>query len=132
MHVALDRTADFDQVRDFARDVAQVLVNREPERYTIEQRKNARGGRLYLDVMRNAYGQTAVPPYAVRALPKAPVATPLDWSELDDRRLRAERFTLRTTPARLETDGDPWRRTRHRGRSLTRAQRRLAPLLTEG
>jgi hypothetical protein len=30
----------------------------------------------YLDAMRNAYAQTAVPPYAVRARPGAPVAAP--------------------------------------------------------
>jgi DNA primase len=101
VHVQLDRTADFGQVRAFARGVAQVLVARDPERYTIEQRTKNRQGRLYLDVMRNGYGQTAVPPFAVRARPGAPVATPLDWSELDDRRIRGDRFTVRTVPRRL-------------------------------
>jgi bifunctional non-homologous end joining protein LigD len=130
VHVALDRTADFSRVRDFARGIAQVLVTRDPKRYTIEQRKNARQGRLYLDIMRNAYGQTAVPPYAVRARPGAPVAMPLDWNELDDRRIRGDTFTLRTIPCRLEQDGDPWQHGR-RGRSLTKPQRRLDELRAE-
>jgi bifunctional non-homologous end joining protein LigD len=131
VHVALDRTADFDQVREFANGVAQVLVVRDPKRYTTEQRKAKRQGRLYLDIMRNAYGQTAVPPYAVRARPGAPVATPLDWSELDDRRMRGDRFTVRTVPRRLEQDGDPWGRHAPRGRSLRRPQRRLNDLLAD-
>jgi bifunctional non-homologous end joining protein LigD len=130
VHVALDRTADFGQVRDFARGIAQVLVRRDPEHYTLEQRKKARQGRLYLDIMRNAYGQTAVPPYAVRARPGAPVAMPLDWSELDDRRIRGDTFALRTVPRRLEQDGDPWQDGR-RGRSLTKPQRRLDKLRLE-
>ncbi|NEC07692.1 hypothetical protein G3I26_20815 [Streptomyces sp. SID7909] len=37
------------------------------DRFTTEAREKARGGRLYLDVQRNAYAQTAVTPYAVRA-----------------------------------------------------------------
>lgn len=130
VHVALDRTADFGQARDFARGIAELLVSRDPKHYTIEQRKKARQGRLYLDIMRNAYGQTAVPAYAVRARPGAPVATPLDWSELDDRRLRGDTFTLRTMPRRLEQDGDPWRDGR-RGRSLTKPQRKLNKLRDE-
>ncbi|WP_328997864.1 non-homologous end-joining DNA ligase [Kribbella sp. NBC_00709] len=130
VHVSLDRTADFDQVREFANEVAQVLVVRDPKRYTTEQRKAKRQDRLYLDIMRNAYGQTAVPPYAVRARPGAPVATPLDWRELDDRRLRGDRFTIRTVPRRLDQDGDPWSAHTRRGRSLTKPRRRLNELLT--
>lgn len=131
VHVLLDRTADFDQVREFAKGVAQVLVARDPKHYTTEQRIAKREGRLYLDIMRNAYGQTAVPPYAVRARPGAPVATPLDWNELDDRRLRGDRFTTRTVPRRLDEDGDPWHAASRRGRSLTRPRRQLNELLTE-
>jgi bifunctional non-homologous end joining protein LigD len=76
--VPLDGRADFDTVRGFARDAAEELARRHPDRLTTEQRKDKRKGRLYLDAMRNAYAQTAVPPYAVRARPGATVATPLD------------------------------------------------------
>jgi bifunctional non-homologous end joining protein LigD len=58
---------------------------------TIEFYKRKRDGRLFVDVNRNAYAATAVPPYAVRPLPGAPVATPLEWDELSDRRLHAQR-----------------------------------------
>ncbi|HET6742011.1 MAG TPA: non-homologous end-joining DNA ligase [Kribbella sp.] len=129
VHVPLDRTADFDTVRTFARDVAGVLVLRYPKRYTIEQRKTARRGRLYLDIMRNAYGQTAVPPYAVRARPGAPIAAPLDWTELDDPGLRADHHTLRTVPQRLEDNDGPWPRLR--GRSRTQPRRRLNTISQE-
>jgi bifunctional non-homologous end joining protein LigD len=125
--VPLDRRADFDTVRGFARQVAAVLAARQPDLLTIEQRKQQRKGRLYLDVMRNAYAQTAVPPYAVRARPGATVATPLAWSEIEDRSLRPSAFTIRTVPARLE-DTDPWKDLRRRGRSLSRARRRLDAL----
>ena len=51
--------------------------------------------------MRNAYAQTAVPPYAVRPLPGAPVATPIAWEELSDSKLRADRWTVKNVLRRL-------------------------------
>jgi bifunctional non-homologous end joining protein LigD len=92
--VPLDRRADFDTVRGFARDAAEELARRHPDRLTTEQRKDKRKGRLYLDVMRNAYAQTAVPPYAVRARPGATVAAPLDGA-----RSRTARCALPGSPS---------------------------------
>src|SRR5919197_20700 len=62
LHVVtpLDRGAGFDEVRAFARGVADLLAARDPDRLTTEQRKDKRRGRLYLDTGRNAYAQTAV------------------------------------------------------------------------
>ena len=62
---------------EFARDAAQVLAERHPDELTTEFRKAKRGGRILVDVARNGYAQTAVPPYAVRPRPGAPVATPI-------------------------------------------------------
>jgi bifunctional non-homologous end joining protein LigD len=120
---------DFDAVRQFARDVADVVAADDPAHRTVEARKAKRGDRLYLDVMRNAYGQTAVAPYAVRARRGAPVATPLEWDELARRGLRADSFTIRDVPDRVAERGDPWSDISRRGRSLTRPAQRLAKLL---
>src|SRR5919197_3023345 len=106
--VALQRRRDFDAVRTFARDIARVAAARDPRRLTTEQRKDKRGGRILVDVMRNAYAHTAVAPYAVRAREHAPVAAPLDWDELSSSATRPDRWTLATVPDRLERDGDPW------------------------
>jgi bifunctional non-homologous end joining protein LigD len=128
--VALRRRAGFDEVRGFARDVARVAVARNPE-LTLEQRKAARRGRILVDVMRNAYGHTAVAPYSVRPRPDAPVATPLRWEELSQPATRPDRWTLRTVPGRLERDGDPWASIRSSGRTLGASQSRLQELLAE-
>ncbi|GAA0592490.1 non-homologous end-joining DNA ligase [Streptomyces crystallinus] len=117
--VALDRRTPFEDVRAFARDVVDVLAARQPDRFTTEARKKARHGRLYLDIGRNAYAQTAVAPYAVRARPGAPVAAPLAWSDLDDPDLTARRWTLSTIDGLLADD--PWRNP-PRPRSLRRAR----------
>lgn len=121
--VKLDRRADFDTVRAFARDTAVLLAAQHPNELTTEARKAKRGDRLYLDVARNGYSQTTVAPFAVRALPTAPVAAPLEWEQLADRKLHARTFTLKSPPT-----SDPWAATmlKGRGKSLGAAQKRLS------
>ena len=69
--------------------------------------KDARGDRVYADVMRDSYAQTVVAPYSVRARRGAPVATPLHWAEAEDASLTPARFTLRTLGERLSATPDP-------------------------
>jgi bifunctional non-homologous end joining protein LigD len=126
--VPLRRNHDFDEARAFARDVAGVLAERDPKNLTVEARKAKREGRILIDFMRNAYAQTAVPPYAVRPKPGAPVSTPLDWSELSDGRLTAQRYNVRNLFRRLDRDGDPWRGMSKDARPLAGAAKKLAEL----
>ncbi|MCQ3980713.1 MAG: ATP-dependent DNA ligase [Anaerolineae bacterium] len=116
--VPLDRSADFDEVRAFVRQLADELARREPERLTTETRKNQRQGRVFLDYLRNAYGQTGVAPYTLRAKPGAPVATPLDWAELADPQLHSQSYTMRNIFHRLGQKADPWQDIRNHARAL--------------
>jgi bifunctional non-homologous end joining protein LigD len=124
--VPLDRGADFETVRAFARGVAAVVAARDPDRFTTEQRKANRRGRVYLDVMRNGYGQTAIPPYAIRGLPGAPVATPVEWDELG--RVKPQSFTIRNLFRRMSRREDPWSNMARHARSLSGPRDRLAKL----
>ncbi|MET8457083.1 non-homologous end-joining DNA ligase [Streptomyces parvulus] len=128
LHVVVPLTArqDFDEVREFARDAADVLAAAHPDRLTTAARKKDRGDRLYLDIQRNAYAQTAVAPFTVRALPGAPVATPVSWDALDDPALHARRWTIATAveQARIR----PWADVMSRARALGPARRRLNAL----
>ncbi|MGH2719270.1 MAG: non-homologous end-joining DNA ligase, partial [Actinomycetota bacterium] len=116
--VPLDRRATYPVVRDFANTAASLLERRDPKRLTAEFRKEKREGRLFLDVTRNAYAQHIVGPFGVRPRPRAPAATPLHWSEVEDPSLRPERFTLRTVPDRVRSGDATWGPLR--GQSLTR------------
>jgi bifunctional non-homologous end joining protein LigD len=130
LHVVVPVRADtdFDTARQFARDVAEVVVADDAEHRTVEARKEKRGGRVYLDIMRNAYAQTAVAPYSVRPRDGAPVATPLEWDELNSRGLRPDRFTIRDLPKRLAGQRDPWANMSRHARSLAGPRDRLAKL----
>jgi bifunctional non-homologous end joining protein LigD len=122
----LDRSADFDSVRAFAREAAELLASRAPDRLTVAQRKSKRGDRVYIDTMRNAYGQTAVPPYAVRARPGAPVATPIERGELA--KVRPDAYTTRAVTRRLAQRADPWEQIDAHARSLEGPFQRLRTL----
>lgn len=121
--VPLRPALGFDEVRAFARRCAEVLVDQAPDLLTIEQRKAKRGDRVYVDIGRNAYGQTAVPAYAVRARPGAPVSTPITWEELS--RVRPAQFTIRSVRRRLSRRECPWADLRRRAQGLGKARKRL-------
>lgn len=127
--VPLEPEEGFDGVRAFARDVARILAGRHPERLTVETRKAKRGERVFVDYLRNGYAQTGVPPYAVRARPGAPVATPVDWDELSG--LAPRRYTLRNVFRRLSHKADPWAGIDRRRTTLGEARARLSRLLGE-
>ncbi|XVV38079.1 non-homologous end-joining DNA ligase [Streptomyces sp. CA-100214] len=128
LHVVVPLTGrqDVDEVREFARDAAEVLAAAHPDRLTTAARKKDRGDRLYLDIQRNAYAQTAVAPFTVRALPGAPVATPISWGELDDPALHARRWTIADAVEQARTR--PWAGIMNRARALGPARRRLNAL----
>jgi len=105
--IPLDRSLEFDTVRDIAKEIAAVAVLRHPDRLTMEIRKEKRKERMFLDTLRNAYAQTSVPPYAVRPRPGAPVATPLHWDELKNPDLTSAAYTIRNIFARLSRKEDP-------------------------
>ncbi len=114
----LRRGPGFSDVHGWARALAEEMVRDDPRRLTLEWHKAERGERIYVDVNRIAYAQHAVAPYGVRPRAKAPVAMPLHWEELSDRRLRPDRFTVATAGARLDAEGDPWKGMSRRARKL--------------
>ncbi|MBI0584214.1 MAG: non-homologous end-joining DNA ligase [Methanomassiliicoccus sp.] len=105
--VPLDRTSGSEAVMALAKEVATRMMEAD-ERFTMERSKGSRGDRLLVDVFRNSYAQTGVAPYALRAKDGAPVATPLEWGELDDARLGPQSFRWGNIRARLRERGDPW------------------------
>ncbi len=127
----LDRSADTGEVVTFANHLARLLSARHPDELTAEFHKVDRGDRLYVDIARNGYAQTVVAPYSVRPRAGAPVATPIDWDELDDPSLRPDTWTMATLPDRLADVGDPWADLRRHGRSLTARRGQLDALLVD-
>jgi bifunctional non-homologous end joining protein LigD len=98
--VAWGDEGGYSEARAWALEIAEELVRGLPEQSTTERMKAKRGKRVYVDVMQNALGHHAVPAYVLRAVPGAPVSTPLDWKELTPD-LDPKAFNLKTILRRL-------------------------------
>jgi bifunctional non-homologous end joining protein LigD len=127
--IPLDRKDNFDSVREFANGIAAAMTREEPEQYTTEQRKEKRRDRLFIDTLRNAYAHTAVAPYSVRAVEGAPVAAPLEWTELDDADLTARKYNIRSVLKRIKENGDPWKDIQRRPQNLEPYRQKLQQTL---
>jgi bifunctional non-homologous end joining protein LigD len=95
-----------DEVRTFARLLAVLGVEAEPDISTVARPLRARGGKVYIDFGQNGHGQTIVAPFSLRPLPGAPASCPLLWSEVTAR-LDPARFTMATVPKRFDAMADP-------------------------
>jgi bifunctional non-homologous end joining protein LigD len=97
----------FDKVFGAAKEVAKLFVESHSLSTTLLIKKEARKGRVLLDIYRNRPYQTIVSPYSVRGHPGATVSMPLRWQQLPDIG-SATGFTLRTVPGYIMRNGDAW------------------------
>jgi bifunctional non-homologous end joining protein LigD len=98
----------WDEVKAFAKAVADTLVEVRSDRYTANPLKKTRVGKIFVDYLRNQRGGSAIVNYSTRAKPNASVACPLAWDELKGLKV-ASPYTLKTLPMRLKAKkSDPW------------------------
>jgi bifunctional non-homologous end joining protein LigD len=106
--VPLTPKADWEIVKSFAQEVAETMAKDSPSRYTAVLSKSARGGKIFIDYLRNGRGATAVAAYSTRARDGATVSTPLAWDELSSA-IRPSHFNVDNLPTRLRhLRPDPW------------------------
>jgi bifunctional non-homologous end joining protein LigD len=98
---------DANEVLAFAQSFVGRVAAAHPKELTVEHSIAARQGRVYLDPFRNAFAQTVVAPYCVRLRAKAPVSTPLEWSEVTTELIPSD-FNLGNYARRFRRS-DPWR-----------------------
>jgi bifunctional non-homologous end joining protein LigD len=117
---------DSDEVLAFAESFGARVAAAYPEELTVEHSVTARRGRTYLDPFRNGFGQTVVAPFSVRHREKAPISTPLKWSEVTPE-LVPSNFNLGNFARRLRRP-DPWSDFFENRQSLEEAARLLTKL----
>jgi bifunctional non-homologous end joining protein LigD len=109
LHVVLPvHDAGWDEAKDFAHALTLAMAADSPDRYVAKMTKSIRGGKIFIDYLRNGRGATAVVAYSTRARPGAPVSVPVAWDELGPN-LKPNKFTLLNIDKRLSVlKQDPW------------------------
>jgi bifunctional non-homologous end joining protein LigD len=97
-----------EQARNFARLLAHLAQDAEPDITTLSRPLRAREGKVYVDYVQNGHGRTIAAPFSLRPLPGAPASCPLRWEEVAPG-LDPGRFTLATLPRRFAAARDPLR-----------------------
>lgn len=97
----------YDDTRLFTEFIAEYLISKAPNSFTIERLKKNRQNKLYIDYIQHAEGKTIVAPYSARGNDTAALATPLFWDEVTDE-LRMEDFTILNMMKRINEKGDPF------------------------
>jgi bifunctional non-homologous end joining protein LigD len=97
----------YETCRLFAEYIAQEAHARLPETTSIVRAKAKRKNKVYIDFLQNSRGQTIASPYSARPQPGAPVATPLEWKEVNAK-LNVKDYHIGNTLKRLERRGDLW------------------------
>jgi bifunctional non-homologous end joining protein LigD len=94
------------EAKDFAHEVCRRLAGEHPDRFVVNMAKKLRGGKIFLDYLRNDRMATAVAPLSPRARPGATVSMPLTWAQVKAD-LDPTLYTLRTVP-RLLAETKAW------------------------
>jgi bifunctional non-homologous end joining protein LigD len=130
LHVTVGLAAkdEWSRVKSFAHLMAQEMASHAPDSYVMTMSKKKRDGKIFVDYLRNDYTATAIADYSVRARAGAPVAVPLDWSEIKTL-TSADAFTMKSVLERLARRRSD-RRNRLRGFRLRDSRGRKYLLLT--
>jgi bifunctional non-homologous end joining protein LigD len=106
--VPLARRNTWEELKQFAKAVADTMTREAPEKYLATLSKAKRRGKVFVDYLRNQRGATAIASYSTRRKAGAPVAAPLAWDELSTR-INADMYNIKNLPKRLERlRSDPW------------------------
>lgn len=122
--VPIKEEFDFENIREFSKKVANILVKRFPKDYTIQMSKSKRGNKIFIDYLRNSFAQTAIAPYSIRAIENAPIATPIEYSELKGS-LTSQSFNIKNIKKRTK---EPFKNLDKSKKSIKKALKKIDTL----
>jgi bifunctional non-homologous end joining protein LigD len=110
VHVPLGRPHDGEDLKTFARAIAETLAQQHPDEVIAEMEKSRRAGKVFVDWLQNDPTRQTVAPYSLRGMPWPTVAAPVTWEELERAAAngRPEMLTFLADDVleRIDRDGD--------------------------
>jgi bifunctional non-homologous end joining protein LigD len=106
VYIPLEPVYTYEEARTFAEVIARVVIRQRPEMFTTPRSVAKRQkNRVYFDYLQIGKSKTIAAPYVLRAYPGAPVATPLEWSEVKPG-LTPEQFNITNARERFRQKGE--------------------------
>jgi bifunctional non-homologous end joining protein LigD len=126
MHIYIPMGAKYtyEQVRFFAELLCTQVNQKIPDLTSMIRDPKKRQGKVYLDFLQNARGQTLASVYSARPKPGAPVSTPLKWSEVTSK-LHPSQFTIKNIPKRIQSHGDIFKEVLGKGINIEKILKKL-------
>jgi bifunctional non-homologous end joining protein LigD len=122
VYVPLKPVHSYEEVAAFAERVATLVAHERPEMATVERSlKKRKKGQIYVDHMQNARGKSVVAPYSVRPRAGATVSAPLEWREVERKKITPQDFTIKNMGARLAKKGELFKPVLNSQQSLSDA-----------
>ena len=122
VYVPIKPEYTYDEVADLAAAIAKTIADENPASATVERGKAKRKKeQIYVDHLQNAYGKSVVAPYSVRPKTGATVSAPLEWNEVEKKRITIADFTIKNMLARLKKKGDIFKPALTKRQGLTKA-----------
>ena len=97
----------WDEVKDFSRDVVELLSALAPDKLVSKSGAKNRIGKIFVDYLRNGRGATTAAAWSARARPGLGVSVPCHWDELDGLS-GGDHWNIATAHEKLESAEDPW------------------------
>lgn len=124
IYIPFGKKYTFDQSKEFARIIAQLVSQELPKITTIERTVDKRKGRLYIDFLQNRPHATIACAYSVRPKPGATVSMPLHWDEVR-KGLKMTDFTILNALDRIRSEGDIFKPVLGKGIDLKKVVKSL-------
>jgi len=106
VYIPVEPIYSYEETRTFAELIARLVTREKPEMFTTPRSVSKRQrNRVYFDWVQNAKSKTIAAPYVLRAYSGAPVATPLEWAEVQHG-LQPGQFNITNAPERFAKKGD--------------------------
>ena len=105
--VPLNAKVTWKTARLIAKNIAELMEARWPNKYTSNMKKSKRKSKIFIDWVRNTKGATSVAPYSLRIRKKLTVSMPISWNELD--KIKPDEITMEEAIKRLKRK-DPWQK----------------------
>lgn len=103
----IEQKYDFHKVFETAQALASPFVDARSKELTLHIKKDARKGRVLVDIYRIRQGQSIISSYSLRGRKGAPVSMPLPWDTLKNLQSPLD-YNLNNVPDIVGVEGDAW------------------------